>query len=82
MPHEDEALRQGLRELTTTDPVRALVAQDARRARREYPLTVLAGPMFGVAEELGADWRVITLGEATPQCSRDDLAGHLRICLL
>ncbi|WP_344242060.1 DUF5954 family protein [Actinocorallia libanotica] len=79
MPHEDEALRQGLRELTTTDPVRALVAQDARRARREYPLTVLAGPMFGVAEELGADWRVITLGEATPQCSRDDLAGHLRM---
>ncbi|WP_157963667.1 DUF5954 family protein [Actinocorallia populi] len=80
MPHEDEALEQGLHELTTTDdPVRALVAHDARRARREYPLTVLAGPMFGVAEELGGDWRVITLGEATPQCSRDDLAGHLRL---
>ncbi|MEO3783353.1 DUF5954 family protein [Actinocorallia sp. B10E7] len=79
MPHEDKALERGLRELTSTDPVQALIAQDARRARREYPLTVLAGPMFGVAEEVGEDWRVISLGEATPQCSRDDLAGHLRM---
>jgi len=80
MPHEDEALEQGIRELTTTaDPVRALVAQDARRALREYPLTFLAGPMFGVAEQLGEEWHVLSLGEATPQCSRDDLAGHLRM---
>lgn len=79
MPHEDEALEQGLHELTSADPVQALVEQDARRARRDYPLTVLAGPMFGIAEQVGEDWRVVSLGEATPQCSRDDLAGHLRM---
>ncbi|GAB3677597.1 hypothetical protein GCM10027589_47840 [Actinocorallia lasiicapitis] len=73
---DDDALPRDLADLA--DPVRAVAAQDALRAQREYPLMVLAGPMFGVAEETPHGWRVLSLGEATPQCSRDDLANHLR----
>ncbi|GAA3216207.1 DUF5954 family protein [Actinocorallia longicatena] len=73
---DDDALYRDLADLS--DPVRAVAAQDALRAHRAYPLMVLAGPMFGVAEETPHGWQIISLGEATPQCSRDDLANHLR----
>ncbi|MDX6743173.1 DUF5954 family protein [Actinocorallia sp. A-T 12471] len=78
MAFEDEAAEQGLRELMSGDPVRALAAADAARARTVYPVLVPAGPMFGVAERVAAGWRVRSMGEATPQCARDDLATQLR----
>lgn len=79
MGNEDEALQRGLRTLlATTDPVAALAEQDALRAVRDFPQLVMVGPMFGIAEEHAGGWQVVSLGEATPQCSRDELAAHLR----
>ncbi|MCD0450963.1 DUF5954 family protein [Actinocorallia sp. API 0066] len=78
MAYEDEAAERGLRELMAGDPLRALAAADAARARTVYPVLVPAGPMFGVAERVASGWRVRSMGEATPQCARDDLAGQLR----
>ncbi|GAB2818912.1 hypothetical protein GCM10022221_16110 [Actinocorallia aurea] len=78
MAFEDEAAERGLRELMSGDPVRALAAADAARARTVYPVLVPAGPMFGVAERVAGGWRVRSMGEATPQCARDDLATQLR----
>src|SRR3954451_9991768 len=80
MGNEDEALERGLRTLlATTDPVAAVTEQDALRALRDFPLLVLVGPMFGIAEERPGGWQVVSVGEATPQCSRDELAAHLRV---
>lgn len=79
MGHDDEALERDLRELAAGDPVKAVAALDALHAQRRFPLLVLTGPMFGIAEQTPAGWQVINLGEATPQCSRDDLAAHLRL---
>ena len=80
MGNEDEALERDLRTLlATTDPVGAVAEQDALRAVRDFPLLVMVGPMFGIAEEHPGGWRIVSLGEATPQCSRDELAAHLRL---
>jgi hypothetical protein len=80
MGNEDEALERDLRALlTTTDPVAAVAEQDALRAVRDFPLLVMVGPMFGIAEEHPGGWQIVSLGEATPQCSRDELAAHLRL---
>ncbi|HEY5987873.1 MAG TPA: DUF5954 family protein, partial [Streptosporangiaceae bacterium] len=60
------------------DVVGVLARQDATRARRAYPRTVILGPVFAVAEQAGDRWRVLRTGDFTPQGARDVLGALLR----
>jgi hypothetical protein len=60
------------------DVVGVLARQDATRARRAYPRTVILGPVFAVVEQAGDHWRVLRTGDFTPQGARDVLGALLR----
>jgi Family of unknown function (DUF5954) len=60
------------------DVVGVLARQDATRARRAYPRTVILGPVFAVVEQAGNQWRVLRTGDSTPQGARDVLGSFLR----
>ncbi len=60
------------------DVVGVLARQDATRARRAYPRTVILGPVFAVVEQAGNQWRVLRTGDFTPQGARDVLGSLLR----
>ncbi|TDD94772.1 DUF5954 family protein [Actinomadura rubrisoli] len=60
-------------------PVEAVRDQEAAERMRVYPKIVGAGPPdFGVAEQRGGEWRILTLGAMEPAGARIDLAIHLR----
>jgi Family of unknown function (DUF5954) len=60
------------------DVVGVLARQDATRARRAYPRTVILGPVYAVVEQAGDQWRMLCTGEFTPQGARDVLGSLLR----
>lgn len=57
------------------------VAEEARRARREYPGGVLLPAVFAVSEREDGEWKSFSPGasHSTPQAARDSLAGWLRV---
>ncbi|MCW2898105.1 MAG: hypothetical protein JWO67_370 [Streptosporangiaceae bacterium] len=79
MASGDDALERDFHDLmAAAHPVSAMAEADALRAVRAYPQILLAGPMFGIAEQARRGWRVSCLGENTPQGARDALAEDLR----